>query len=145
MIQTNWTPQITFSTPGDLRVTYGAHRGLCFRDGRFVILTFEILTSTFTHSTASGQLIIAGIPFNCSASQYRYVGTLHQQGINKSGGTHSQWNLMISSGGTGLNVYMSGNGVGEQLVQVAEVPTMVNQSYVGSIMYESSHEGHHRE
>ncbi len=139
MNQTNWIPSITFSTPGDLMVTYGVHRGLCFKTGDLAILTFEIQTATFTHSTASGQLIITGIPFSCSASQYRFVGTLHQQGLNKSGSTHSQWNLIISNGGTGLNVYMSGNGVGEQIVQVAQVPTKVDQIYLGSIMYEVNH------
>jgi hypothetical protein len=101
-----------------------------------VILTFEITTATFAHSTATGQLIITGIPFKCAASQYRFVGTLHQQGLNKAGGTHTQWNPVIHSGGTGLNIYMSGNGVGEQLVQVAQVPSMVNQIYVGSIIYD---------
>jgi len=136
MTRTIWTPGITFSTPGDLIVTYGSHRGLCFRTGRLAILTLEIQTATFTHTTASGQLIITGIPFKCSTSQYRFVGTLHQQGLNKSGGTHTQWNLVIHSGGTGLNIYMSGNGVGEQLVQVGQVPSMVNQSFVGSIIYE---------
>ena len=134
---TSWTPGITFSTPGDLSVTYGTRRGLCYRSGNLVILTLEIHTATFAHTTASGQLIITGVPFRCSASQYRFVGTLHQQGLNMPGGTHTQWNLVINSGGAELNICMSGNGAGEQLVQVAQVPSMVGQIYVGSIVYEA--------
>ena len=57
-----WTPVVTFDTPGDLNVVYSTQTGSYTKKGREVTVTGEIVTSTFTHTTASGSLRITGIP-----------------------------------------------------------------------------------
>lgn len=58
-----FTPTITFSTPGDLNVVYSNQTGLYTKIGRVVHWSAGITTTTFTHTTASGGLQIAGLPF----------------------------------------------------------------------------------
>lgn len=58
-----FTPVITFSTPGDLNVVYSMQNGSYVKIGSLVWWRATIGTSTFTHSTASGGLQIAGLPF----------------------------------------------------------------------------------
>lgn len=61
----DWTPVLTFETPGDLVVTYLTQvgRGLIDGDSGIVTLTGTIITNTFTHLTASGNVIITGAPY----------------------------------------------------------------------------------
>lgn len=58
-----WTPTVTFVTPGDVSVVYSVRIGRYIKIGQFVIVWFQIQTSTFTHTTASGSLLITGLPF----------------------------------------------------------------------------------
>ncbi len=63
-----WTPTITFSTPGDLSTTYTTQVGTWTRKGDDITLRCTIETSTFVHTTSSGNLEISGIPFMCSST-----------------------------------------------------------------------------
>lgn len=71
-------PTITFSTPGDLNVVYSVQDGSYTKVGRLVQWRATIATTTFTHSTASGGLQIAGLPFtsisNPPATLSQWVG-----------------------------------------------------------------------
>lgn len=73
-----FTPTITFATPGDLNVVYSAQNGFYTKIGRLVHFFITIITTTFTHTTASGGLQIAGLPFtvlgNPSACLSQWVG-----------------------------------------------------------------------
>ncbi len=62
-----WTPAITFATPGDLSVAYGSRSGTYTKIGREVTVNFSLILSSFTHSTASGNAQITGLPFTASA------------------------------------------------------------------------------
>ena len=69
-----FTPTVTFSTPGDLAVTYVTRTGTYTRVGDMVYLNISIVTSAFTHTTASGNLWITGFNFTgagASSSHYR--------------------------------------------------------------------------
>lgn len=59
----DWTPVLTFATPGDLSVAYSTQVGRYTRIGRQVTVFCAITTSSFTHTTASGALQISGLPF----------------------------------------------------------------------------------
>lgn len=63
-----WTPTITFQTPGNLSVTYGTQAGNYTKIGNLVSASYRLTTATFTHTTASGAVIIAGLPFTPNAS-----------------------------------------------------------------------------
>lgn len=59
---TSWTPVVSFSTPGDLSVSYVTQSAFYCRVGNVVSAHF-VLTCTPTFTTASGNLQISGLPF----------------------------------------------------------------------------------
>lgn len=59
-----WTPTLTFTTPGNLNVVYSARTGNYTKIGRSCHIQMDIVTSTFTHTTASGVANITGSPFS---------------------------------------------------------------------------------
>lgn len=61
--ESTWTPAVTFTTPGDLAIVLSVAKGKYLRIKNTVTITFHIFTSTFTHTTASGNLRITGLPF----------------------------------------------------------------------------------
>jgi len=81
-----WTPVLTFATPGDLSVVYSVQAGIYTAIGRIVIAPFAIVTSTFTHTTSSGNCQITGLPF-AIGSFGNLRGPLIWQGITKAGYT----------------------------------------------------------
>ena len=73
-----WTPTITFATPGDLNVVYSAQNGFYTKVGRLVQYSALVLTTTFTYTTATGTLRLAGLPFSAAStppsSLYQWTG-----------------------------------------------------------------------
>lgn len=58
-----WTPYITAATPGTLSVSYSSRSGTYTRIGRLVSVHAHINVDTLSIGTASGAVIIAGLPF----------------------------------------------------------------------------------
>jgi hypothetical protein len=58
-----WTPAVTFATPGDLSVAYSYQIGQYQKVGGWVTISFSLRLSTFTFTTASGSLLVSGLPF----------------------------------------------------------------------------------
>ncbi len=61
-----WTPVVTFATPGNVNIAYGTRIGTYTKIGNQVTISFNISTSTFTHTTSSGAMLITGLPFTSS-------------------------------------------------------------------------------
>lgn len=59
----SWTPTVTAVVPGDLNVVYVSRGGTYTKIGRLVSFSFIITTSTWTYTTASGNLRVTGLPF----------------------------------------------------------------------------------
>lgn len=103
-----FTPTITFSTPGDLNVVYSNQTGLYTKIGRVVHWSAGITTTTFTHTTASGGLQIAGLPFtsvfNPPAILSQWVGVTSAvatpQIVAALNGTLVNFSVMNVSAGT---------------------------------------------
>ena len=79
-----WTPVLTAQTPGDLSVAYSTQSGRYTRIGNLVTAEFTIVTSTYTHSTASGTLRVAGLPFtpaNADVTGSCVVGNLNTSAV----------------------------------------------------------------
>jgi hypothetical protein len=125
-----WTPVLTFATPGDLSVTYSDQVGTYTKIGRQVTVHFGISTSAFTHTTASGQLKITGLPFTVGLDAY---GPGFFQGITKAGYTSVSFEANASS--TEILVWASGSGVAGGGVVVADVPTGGIVQLYGTITY----------
>lgn len=114
-----WTPTVTFSTPGDLSVAYATRSAWYTKIGRQVTATFDILTSTFTHTTASGSLQISGLPFQSAIAVP--AGALEWGGITKAGFTSVA--PVIASGVSIVTFRASGSGVAPTTLTAADLPT----------------------
>lgn len=75
-----WTPAITFQTPGNLSVSYPFRSAGYLKIGRLVILTCQ-MTFVPTYTTASGYLLLTGLPFTPTS----IGGNSALTGINSNG------------------------------------------------------------
>lgn len=57
-----WTPEATFTTPGDVSMVYGTRSGRYIKIGKLVFLK-GVITITPTYTTAAGELRVTGFPF----------------------------------------------------------------------------------
>lgn len=84
-----WTPVLTFATPGDLSVVYATNgqQGYYTKIGRLVTASCLISTSTFTFTTASGNLQITGLPFaaRTQTGMIWHSGALAESGLSLTG------------------------------------------------------------
>ena len=62
----SFTPTLTCTTPGDLAVTYNVQIGRFVRLGEVVFINIAV-GGSFTYTTATGNLKIAGLPYNVSS------------------------------------------------------------------------------
>ena len=58
-----WTPTLSYTTPGDVSVTYAEQLGKYVKVGKQVTVWFNVSLSAFTKGTASGFLLIGGLPY----------------------------------------------------------------------------------
>ncbi len=65
-----FTPAITFGTAGDLSVTYTTQTGYYTKVGRLVHIMITMITSALTHSTASGNFRVTGLPFTVGGNSH---------------------------------------------------------------------------
>jgi hypothetical protein len=117
-----WTPVLTFQTPGNLAVTYLSQVGRWARVGNMVTLWFRVHTSAFTHTTASGNLLITGCPFTTSNLQAdRYVGLLSWMGITKANYTQIAHSMINNS--SSIDFLGSGSGQTNSNIAFGDVPS----------------------
>ncbi|HJP69392.1 MAG TPA: hypothetical protein VJ846_10860 [Sphingomicrobium sp.] len=133
-----WTPALTFATPGNLSVAYTLQNARYVKVGGIVHANFVILTSTFTFTTASGNLLLTGLPFtslNASAND-RWYSPVAFQGITKAGFTAFVGALLPNV--TQLQIIGSGSGVAATNVTATDTPTGGTVIIAGIISYEST-------
>lgn len=132
-LQGTWTPTLTFATPGDLNVAYTTQTGVYTRIGDVVIAAFSLVcTPTFT--TASGQVMVAGLPIN--AAQTNDTGSLGAQSVGityPAGGTKMVF--VTTSGAATLSFVVMGTTFASTAVTTTNVPTTVSVTLAGTIMY----------
>lgn len=116
-----WTPTITFATPGDLNVVYTTQVGHNRKRGREVTVWGNILTSTFTHTTASGDFRIA-LPFTMNMGTGQIArGCMTFQRITKA--NYTQFAPGVLNGSSTMNIICSGSGQNAAVLQAADMPT----------------------
>lgn len=119
--ETDFTPSVTFTTPGDVAVGYTTQAGHYWLIGKLVFFKITIITSSFAHSTASGDLRIAGFPFTCLNNlTARGQGSGSFRGITMANFT--QFNLNIVQGTTEAVLHASGQGQSDANVTVTQAP-----------------------
>jgi hypothetical protein len=131
-----WTPVLSFQTPGNLSVAYTSQVGSYTKIGNRVVLQGFIVTSTFTHTTASGYMRINGIPFNVSsgANKQNY-GTVVFGGITKTG--YTDFATSIEPGvSSSVVIYCSASAVLPTFIIAADMPTGGSVSLKFTMTYE---------
>lgn len=128
----SFTITLTAATPGDLTVTYSVRVADYTKIGRMVFVTFVISLSAFTWTTATGDLILTGLPFaNAGVSQIS--GCLDWRGITKAGFT--QMSPVVVNGASQLLVLASGSGAARTTVKITDMPSAGTVFLSGQISY----------
>lgn len=65
-----WTPTLTFTNPGNLSATYTQRYGHYTKIGNLVYVVAYMIIDPFTHTTASGEATISGLPFTGGVAPY---------------------------------------------------------------------------
>lgn len=131
----NWTPVLTCLTPGDLNITYSTQYGTYKKIGRRVFLTFYIVTSAFTHTTASGDIRITGLPFSCGTFEISGFGSASEwQGITKA--NYTQLGFLVIAGNNFISPRMSGSGQSVAYLSIADMPSAGSVRIFGTLEYD---------
>lgn len=119
---TSWTPTLTFATAGDLSVVYTTQIGRYLLFGPLVLYWFNIVTSTFTHTTASGNCQITGLSHSSlNVAGLQNIGGLRWQGITKA--NYTDISPRISNNSTTIELSASGSGQAADIIDTADMPT----------------------
>jgi hypothetical protein len=129
----SWTPVLTFATPGNLSVSYSSQVGAYTKVGRTYYLYFNIATSAYTQTTASGALTITGLPATSSAGFPQSPGSLIWGGITKASFTQVSPSINFSS--NTMTFLASGSGQAASNVNAADMPTGGTIILRGQITY----------
>lgn len=118
-----FTPVLTFTAVGDLSVVYVTQLGFWERVGNIIHYWLDIQTSTFTHTTASGQVRITGMPFTSSAISgfVQESGTVAFEGYTDASYPHLTASLTVNS--SQLSITKSGSGQVINVVGAGDMPT----------------------
>jgi hypothetical protein len=129
-----WTPVLTFATPGNLSVTYSRQKGFYTKIGRLVTVSFDIETSAFSFTTASGNLIISGLPFaTLNDVDFRAHSIVGFQGVTRAG--YTQFYAILLNNVTTMLVGASGSGQGISTLSTGDTPTGGVPVFGGSVSY----------
>lgn len=130
----NWTPFFTFATPGDLAITYSEQTGQYYKLGFLVFAKFSLQTSAFTYTTASGLLLLGGLPSvtDAGAATVR-SGSVEWAGITAAGYTDIVCNLQGNS--TAMTFALSGSGKANVDVLASHMPSGGTVGLRGLIIY----------
>ena len=115
-----FTPSFSFATPGNLSKSSESASGVWKRKGRRVFVEGSY-SGTITHTTASGNIQIGGLPFNAAGN----VGDINLQSI----GSLSSWNsrTMLALNPVAANSFMEIRGLasaaGNSPMQTGNVTT----------------------
>lgn len=129
-----FSPTITFAVPGDLAVTYTTCIGRSMQKGNLCTVTFTIQTASFAFTTASGNLLITGLPVISTTVVTPSVGALVFGGITKA--TYTNFACRKESSNTQISFQASGSAVGTSYVVAADTPSAGTLFLTGSVTYE---------
>jgi len=130
----SWTPVLTFETPGDLSVTYATQVGRFIKIGKLIILVGQVSTSAFTHTTASGDVRITGLPYNAATiANIVYTGSFLYEGITKAG--FMAFYPQITSNSSFIEFRAVGSGVSLSAIQAGDLPSGGSVTFRFEIAY----------
>ena len=132
-----WTPTFSFSTNGDLSVTYTTQVGSYTKIGNTVRLAFNIVTSAFTHTTASGNAQIATLPFSgANVTGLRQYGSIQLNGVTKA--NYTQVSPYVEVNDATIRIQAWGSGQAVSNIVAADMPTGTTVWLRGIIVYQTA-------
>lgn len=131
----SWTPVLTFVTPGDLAVAYTAQSGKYWQlSSNLVLAQFNLVTSSFTFTTASGNLKVTGIPFTSQNTG----GLVPRGGLSFGGITKAGYTQIATGFGVNTNFFIfnaSGSGQATAIVTAADTPSAGTVALTGEVIF----------
>jgi hypothetical protein len=134
-IRIAWTPVVTFATVGNLSVAYSGQVAEAALMGKSVTVHFRITTTTFTHSSASGELRITGLPYTARNNTVAYNGHLRWQGLTLAAG-YTEVIAKIEPNTNYISFEMVGSAQTRTALSITQAPTGATVELIGSITYE---------
>lgn len=120
--RTVWTPALSFATPGDSVIVLSRAHGELFNNGGLYTAQFDIVTSTFTHTSSNGALSMTGLTVTANPdTSYVGIGTLQWAGITKA--NYTQWGSFIVGATNVIQFLGNGSGVSNAVLASADMPT----------------------
>ena len=133
-----FTVTLTCGTPGDLSVSYTTQTGYIEISGNKITAWFNVITSAFTHTTASGNLLLTGLPFRASTLMSPFFGgSVSFSGMTKANYTHVV--PSVASASTQITLYASGSGQASTALAITDFPTGGTVKLQGCVIY--THDG----
>lgn len=130
-----WVANITFATPGNLSVSYSVRNARYVKVGRLVTVSFDITTSVFSHTTASGALRVTGLPFTAlGATGSRSGGYIG--GYTKANYTMVAAEIFPST--DYVSFIAAGSGQSVASLTASDMPTAGTVSLYYTITYEAA-------
>jgi len=133
-----WTPVMSFTTNGDLAVTYSAQVGHYERVGSQVTARFRVIASAFTYTTATGTFQITGLPFVCNATtNFIGVGPVFISNVLMTAvsATATYSTARVSVGTSIINIIISGNNSAANTANQASMPSGNLVGFAGFVSY----------
>lgn len=132
-----WTPTITFATPGDLTVAYSVRVGKYVDDGTTITAEFNITTSTFTHTTASGAFSITGLPsVSENVTNQSWIGSVYIGGYTKANFTSVT--PRVSANASAIDLVASGSGQAPTALASGDMPSAGSVNMSGTVTYKKA-------
>lgn len=132
-----WTPTLSAVTVGNLSVGYSVRVGTYTKIGRMVTASCRVITSSFTHNTATDEMQIQGLPFSArSLTNMRTTGSVELYGANKT--SFTQVNSQIETGSSSMEFIATGvAGANISSVKITEMPSGGTPFILATIVYET--------
>lgn len=131
----SWTPSVSFATPGDLSVSYSTQLGTYTRVGRLVYVTFRVVTSSFTYSSASGNFHIPGLPWSNKLGAGLTAGSIQMNGWVFA---DKALILVANSGSSYMQIGSDASGANMSTLTTARIASGGTLDVRGAITYETN-------
>lgn len=128
----NWPVVLTASTPGDLSVEYSAQIGKIVKVGRRVTATFNVVTTTWSFTTATGVLRFTGLPYAASSAEDSY-GAIYGSGWTLAG--VSNLAARVPAGTSFVQIAASISGGALSAITPATCNSGTQQNWSGTVTY----------
>ena len=128
-----WTPVFTFSSPGNLTTSYSIQTGTYTKVGNLVMATF-VMTVTPTYTTATGNILITGLPFASNSSNGNIFIPICTSTMTYPAGVSSPLAL-LTPGSPIINIYGGGSAISFTPFTVLNAVSGTSVALSGTITY----------